>query len=218
MQGSSPHRASGARFGDPAQKLGSRIQDFLLNISTCGTAAIDRPGAVYYATIAYPVIRDVLRRLDLGPSDIFVDVGCGKGRVLCLAAQHQMTRVIGVEYSAELARMARENARRVRHRRTPVEVAAMPAEEFDYSSATALYFFNPFEAEILDVVLAKIHVDRGTRPLRLAFVMESPAQEAVFQKHTWLQRADTWLSSAGHPCSLYTNAFTSQHVPRDLQA
>ncbi len=35
-----------------------------------------------------------------------------------------------------------------------------------------LYFFNPFEAPVLDTVLQKAHVDRGRWPIRMAFVME----------------------------------------------
>jgi cyclopropane fatty-acyl-phospholipid synthase-like methyltransferase len=45
----------------------------------------------------------LLKRLDLRSSDIFADVGAGKGRVLRLAAQHRMRQVVGVEYSSELA-------------------------------------------------------------------------------------------------------------------
>jgi len=198
-------RGLGARIDRFAESLQGRIQDFLLNIETRGTAPSDRHGAVYYATIAYPVIRSVLQRLNLQPDDTFIDVGCGKGRVLCLAARMQVARVIGVEYSPDLARMAERNLALLRGKLAPAEVAVTPAEEFDYSSATALYFFNPFEAEILDLVLGKMHADRGAKPLRLAFVMESPAQEAVFRKHQWLVRADHWVTSAGHTCSIYRN-------------
>src|SRR5262245_17113716 len=89
----------------------------------------------------------VLRHLALQPSDVFVDVGCGKGRVLCCAARQPVAQVIGVDLSAELCREATENARRLRGRQAPIEVVNTFAQDFDYSEATVVYFFDPFGAD-----------------------------------------------------------------------
>ena len=86
---------------------------------------------------------------------------------------------------------------------TATEIRTEAAEEFDYSAATVLYLFNPFEADILDIVLHKIKADRGIKPLRLAFVMESPAQEAVFREHPWLKRLDRWPAARGPAVAFY---------------
>lgn len=185
------------------QRLANLAHDWLLGISTRGAVPTDKPDAVYYATVNYSETRQVLQRLNLQPSDVFVDVGAGKGRVLCLAAQHKVRRVVGVEYSAELVAVARRNVCQMRAKQSPVEVHSLAAEEFDYSAASVLYFFNPFEANILDAVLQKLNADRGRRALRLAFVMESPEQRAVFLKHDWLRCYDRWVDASGHPVALY---------------
>ena len=168
----------------------------------------DKPGAVYYASVPYFQTRKVLKRLDLQPSDIFVDVGAGKGRVLCLAAQHRVRKVIGVEYSSELASIARRNVSRLRGKQSPVEVHSQAAEDFDYSAASVLYFFNPFEANVLDVVLHKLNLDRAGKAMRLAFVMESPEQRAVFLKHKWLECYARWDEAVGPPVALYRTTQT----------
>jgi SAM-dependent methyltransferase len=153
--------------------------------------------------VSYADTRRVLRALHLQPSDIFIDVGAGKGRVLCLAAQIRMRQVVGVEYSSELVRIAKQNIFRMRGKQTPVEICSQAAEDFDYSAATVLYFFAPFEPNVLDVVLCKLDVDRAERPLRLAFVNETPEHRAVFSSHDWLERYDRWVNSEGQPVALY---------------
>jgi len=190
------------------RRLADLTQDWQLGISTRGLATTDKPGAVYYASVNYAETRELLRRLKLEPSDTFVDVGAGKGRVLCLAAQYRMQKVIGVEYSPELAAVARRNVDRMRDRQTPVEVCRQAAEDFDYTAATVVYFFNPFDAETLDAVLRKIEIDRTAASVRIAFVMESPAQNAVFQDHGWLECYERFVDTAGHPVALYQSRAT----------
>jgi SAM-dependent methyltransferase len=185
------------------RKLANNVEDRWRGISTGGIAQTDKVGAFHYATESYADTRRVLRALDLQPSDVFIDVGAGKGRVLCLAAKIRMRQVVGVEYSSELARIAKQNIRRMQGKQTPVEIYSRAAEDFDYSAATVLYFFNPFEANVLDVVLGKLDVDRAGKPLRLAFAFELPEHRAVFSRHKWLECYDHWVNSAGHAVALY---------------
>jgi hypothetical protein len=191
------------RSGRLVQSLLNAGQEWLFNISTSGTAPSSRPGAIYYATVDYLIIRDVLHRLDLRRSDIFVDVGAGKGRVICMASQYRMKLVIGVECNRQLATLARLNVLRMRGKQSPVQVHVGPAEEFDYSSVTVLYLFNPFEAEILDIVLHKVNKHRAGESVRIAFVMESARQRLVFSSHSWLECYDRWTDRAGHTNALY---------------
>ncbi len=147
-----------------ARSIRGRVNDMRLNISTAGTAPAESDGHVYYATISYRCIQALLDRLQLSPNDRFVDVGCGKGRVVCLAARQCVSMVTGIEYSQALVNDARRNALKLRGKRSPVTIAHSPAEEFDYSDSSVLYFFNPFEAPILNTVLHKARTDRAGSP------------------------------------------------------
>lgn len=186
-----------------ARSIRGRVNDMRLNISTAGTAPAESDGHVYYATISYRCIQALLDRLQLSPNDRFVDVGCGKGRVVCLAARQCVSMVTGIEYSQALVNDARRNALKLRGKRSPVTIAHSPAEEFDYSDSSVLYFFNPFEAPILNTVLHKARADRAGSPLRMAFVMESRAQRDVFSEHTWLSCYDRFEDIDHHMVALY---------------
>ncbi len=187
-----------------ARRLTNLAHEWLLGISTRGFAPAENRLGVHYATADYADIKCILWELNLKPTDVLVDIGSGKGRVVCLAARRRLQRVVGVEYSRSLSDLARVNVARLRGRRTPIDLQTIAAEDYDYSDATALHLFNPFEAEILDTVLRKVRHDRGDRPVRIAFMMESPAQKTVFEIHTWLRCDRRWTDRAGHTVSLYS--------------
>ena len=73
-----------------------------------------------------------LRPRDEG--DVFVDFGCGKGRVLFLAARYRFARIIGVELSERMAEQARRNL--AREPRVVVEVANAAAWPVRSSNST----------------------------------------------------------------------------------
>ncbi|MCA6112514.1 class I SAM-dependent methyltransferase [Bradyrhizobium cenepequi] len=188
-------------------KIANAFEDFRLGIYAGGTAKTDKPGAVYYASIDHKLIREVLERLRLSEDDDFIDIGCGKGRVLAVSATYPVGSILGVEYEPALADIAKINVSRQAHPR--INVCQGAAEDFDYSKITVAYAFNPVEADVLDLILSKIDRDRmnthvsARRPFRMAYVMESPAQHAIFASHSWLDRYDGFTNSAGHIVSFY---------------
>jgi SAM-dependent methyltransferase len=187
----------GHKAKDHFQRVNNMCCELQLGISTRGkeVAKLAKPDAVHYATINYSAIHNVLRRLQLQQSDTFVDIGCGKGRVLCCAARHRCNEVIGIEYDEKFCAEARANSLQLRRRKAPISVHHGNAEQFDYSRATVLYLFNPFGPRTLNTVLHKVSVDTCRRQLRIAFVTPPEAQdavEAVFTGHAWLKRYDGW--------------------------
>jgi len=174
-----------------------------LGIETRGVLPIDHPDSVHYATMSYSTIWRILDHLALGESDVFVDVGSGKGRVLCCAACYAVNRVIGVDLSEPLCAAARENATRLRRRRSPISVHQGLANEFDYASATVLFLFDPFGASTLERLLEKVGRDAGGH-MRIAYA--NPKNDEVFARQDWLELTDRWniaTSSVEHSVYFY---------------
>src|SRR6185436_10035090 len=83
----------------------------------------------YQASKARPLSK-LFRKLRWPTDTVFVDFGSGKGRVLLLAAQFPMKRVVGVEFSPQLCQVARQNIeafRRSHPRIAPIEVVESDA-------------------------------------------------------------------------------------------
>ena len=102
-------------------------------------------GTVAYGTVAYRAIFKILRFLSLKDTDVFVDIGCGKGRVICSVARCDVAEVIGVEYLPDLCEAARRNVRRLRRKRAPISVVNARAESFDFTRGSVFYLFNPLD-------------------------------------------------------------------------
>src|SRR3972149_6626071 len=110
----------------------------------------------HYSTISYHEIMMILRSLSFRLSDAFVDIGCGKGRVLCCASRFRIQEVIGIEIDNELCAIAQRNARKVRSRKSSITIINDAAENFDYRAGTVYYLFNPFGVSTLRRVLEKM--------------------------------------------------------------
>jgi 2-polyprenyl-3-methyl-5-hydroxy-6-metoxy-1,4-benzoquinol methylase len=48
------------------------------------------------------------------PRATFIDIGCGKGRVLLMAAEHGFRKIIGIDFAADLCLTARGNVEQYR--------------------------------------------------------------------------------------------------------
>ena len=89
----------------------------------------------------------------------FVDYGCGKGRVLLLAAEAGFPNLAGVEFAPELAAICEANLRRRRGRasRAEVSVRVQDAAEFELPAGPLVVFlYNPFHGETLSRVVARL--------------------------------------------------------------
>ena len=86
----------------------------------------------------------------------FVDVGCGKGRTLLVAANLGFKQVIGVEFAAELVAIAKRNAARLGIQN--ITVLHRDAAEFQFPDDDDLmvYFYNPFNREVMSRVCANL--------------------------------------------------------------
>jgi len=108
---------------------------------------------------------------------VFVDLGSGKGRVLLMAAEYPFRKIVGVELSPALHRIARENVRRwrvVTHGAAAFELCCMDASEWEPPPAeTLIYLFQPFPVDTMRAVLARLafNLAAASRPaIHLAYL------------------------------------------------
>jgi predicted RNA methylase len=117
---------------------------------------------------------------------VFVDYGCGMGRTLLFASTLPFKRLIGVELSLDLCRIAHENMNRfyVREGKQTPEWLIVNADAKDFripESANIFYMYNPFDASILGRVIDRIVESIVTAPRTCTLVYANP-------QHEWLLR------------------------------
>ena len=131
--------------------------DKLLQIKTGGR---DETNADEYHHPYEPTPYSVLERMVgsgfFGKDDVVLDYGCGKGRVGFFLSYRTKARTIGLEYDDRIYESAMENRKSTISRIKP-DFVLTRAEEYEVPrSVNRCYFFNPFSAEILHKVMARI--------------------------------------------------------------
>src|SRR5262245_1268993 len=116
-----------------------RLIDWRWRIDThTGSSTLsDRVGkfadAAQNLPVSYYLLFGLVGRTVFKPDDVFYDIGCGAGRVLCYVARRRISKVVGIELSPAFADEARKNAATLRGRISPIEVRCGDAAEMDYS-------------------------------------------------------------------------------------
>jgi SAM-dependent methyltransferase len=106
----------------------------------------------------------------------FVDIGCGKGRVVLLASEHAFREVVGVELNPQLASMARRNLQRWMSRKRAcrnVSIVQQDALSFTLPDGPlVLFFFNSFEREMVQMWLDRLVAVASSRsdPIDLIYL------------------------------------------------
>jgi hypothetical protein len=122
----------------------------------------------------------------------FIDYGSGKGRVLLLAARFPFRRVVGVEYSPKLHRIAERNLRSTRfadRRSGPVESICMDAVQFRIpEESVVFYFYDPFERTIMGSVRDNVVRSYEDNPRSIVVIYLDPLHSDVWDEVGFLKR------------------------------
>ena len=152
--------------------------DLSLQIKTCGR---DESGADQYHHPYEPTPYCVLERLAesgfFGKDDVVLDYGCGKGRVGFFLSHRTKAKTIGIEYDEHIYAGALENKKTAKAK---ADFVLSRAEEFEVPpDVNRCYFFNPFSAEILHKVMARIIESYYENPREIFLFFYYPADEYI---------------------------------------
>lgn len=167
-----------------------------------------REAAILYLPSPTRVTSWMLDNVDVDPTGFtFVDLGCGKGRVLLIAAERPFRRIIGVEISAELAAIAQANLDRYRPasaRVSAIEIANDDVTTFELPQSDVLiHLYHPFQPEITAIVLRRLEPSLAVLPRRviityLAYTAAIEPVAEMLSEFRWLRRTRYEQSVRGH--------------------
>jgi SAM-dependent methyltransferase len=171
---------------DYARRAGRRLQFELsrsferrMGVDTVGAEGlsgygVEGPDRIYHAASPTLTLRRALRRLGAGPSEVFADIGSGKGQAVLVAAQLPYRRVIGVELAERMTEIARANVERARPRLACQDIELVTADALEWEipdDLTVAYLYCPFLGDTFDAFverLVKSH-DANPRPLHVVY-------------------------------------------------
>lgn len=96
----------------------------------------------------------------------YIDVGCGKGRMLIQAIEAGFQNVIGIEFAKPLADMARENLQTVLGEgKGKWSIDEADARSYVYPEGPlVLFLYNPFDPPVFKAFLSNLHMNLAARP------------------------------------------------------
>lgn len=181
-----------------------------LGIDTRGAVDSLTAEGVHYTPLPYAMIFRLIDFLSLTPTDVFVDVGCGKGRVTACVCRLPVERVVALELNRALLDKAVVNATRVRGRTAPIEAVHGPAGSYDYHDATVVYLYNPFNERLTSELINRLFASYSERPRPIRVVYANPVHELALVRHGWLQKFAEWpatdFPSFGYPVSFWSSS------------
>ncbi|HZG24684.1 MAG TPA: class I SAM-dependent methyltransferase [Chitinophagaceae bacterium] len=139
--------------------------------------------AEVYQGANYYLLEQVFAKLKLLKArDGFADIGCGKGRVLVVAAYHGFKQITGIEFAKELWIEAVSNCNRMAEKFPDTSISIIHQDAATYTFGEHLhvfFFFNPFQAHVMALVVANILKSIKKSPRKVWVVYMNPQHKTV---------------------------------------
>ena len=128
-----------------------------------------------YGVTSYAVLNDFFRTHPFSKDDHLVDFGCGKGRVLVMAAYYGCPQITGYEINKDIFDVLIENIKIYKNKFNaknifnPINIDATYAN-IDITT-NKFFFFNPFHLKLIIKTVNKIlsSLNEKMRPIEIIF-------------------------------------------------
>jgi SAM-dependent methyltransferase len=142
---------------------------------------------IRYQASSPSLLREALKTLKITYEDfIFIDIGSGKGRALLLASEFPFKRVVGVEFAPQLHAIAVKNIQSYEtrpERCARMESLCLDAAAYDIPhEPIVVYFYHPFEEDVMSKVLANIKRSLDSHQRRTYVIYQNPQFAALFER------------------------------------
>lgn len=110
-------------------------------------------GATGSSATSYSVLKDIIDINKLNENSKFIDVGCGKGRILAsLIHRGVKCKLVGIELNEEVAEIAKSWSKDYDN----VEIRCENAFDEDMDQYTDIFLARPFETELFKKYIEKL--------------------------------------------------------------
>lgn len=165
----------------------------LLNITTAGFQYGYPKLAKYhrYEPTPYEGLEQLFTQYELPQNAVFVDIGCGKGRVPIYMHYRFMIPCIGVEMDPKFFAEAEYNRQQYLKKakyRVPLTFHHEMAERYVVQKEdNVFFFFNPFSVHVLRQVMHNIIDSRNVYPRDVHIILYYPSEDYLHYLQEQLQ-------------------------------
>ena len=113
----------------------------------------------HYAPTYYSLIKESFSVIKNKNKLNFIDVGCGKGKVLLVASDFGFKKIIGIDLSKKLLHICKQNIykyKQLKYKKKLIKLINIEATKYKITNENVFYFFDPFSGPVLNTFLKNI--------------------------------------------------------------
>jgi hypothetical protein len=173
--------------GPPSRACGYDALDVLV-VGLLGIGALPQeratraPEMVAYQPTPARAILALVERAQIGPGDVFFDLGSGLGWVVILVALLSGARAKGIEFEPAYCEYAERAASRLNV--SGVEFVRADARVASLAGGTVFFLYTPFRGALLQRMIERLRSEATVRPIRVCTLGPCTAEVAAA---TWLR-------------------------------
>ncbi|MBK7884210.1 MAG: class I SAM-dependent methyltransferase [Chitinophagaceae bacterium] len=144
---------------------------------------IDISHATIYMPVSYTIIGGALNYLSSNNKNHFLDIGCGKGRAMCMAAHKGFKKITGIDFSKELCNKATDNLTITKKIISDINFKIFNNDAFYFEipdDVDCIFLFNPFDEIIMSGVVENILISLEKKPRKLFVIYANPLHKELF--------------------------------------
>ena len=166
--------------GEKKYNINSTGADELHSLEKKG---IDIEHSTIYMPASYDLLENVFQQLSMNSFTHFIDIGCGKGRALCVAAHYGVNKMTGIDLSKELCNDASGNLATTKSTFPLLNYTIINNDAFYFEipeDADCIFLFNPFDEVIMSAVVSNIRVSLEEHPRKMTILYLNPLHKDLF--------------------------------------
>lgn len=180
----------------------AHVFDWFKDMKICGCSLVKYVPSLYRETMGatgsestcYWALDRIFKEQSLDANDAFIDVGCGKGRVLAyLQNKKYPCSLTGIEYNKDVAAYAQKWAARYEN----INIIQGDAFALDYNAYTVLFLARPFETEAFQRFAAYIEKNL-THKIRFIYWFDIQSGGFLENRNGWkMIKREQFIKSHG---------------------
>ncbi len=149
---------------------------------------IDISHATIYMPASYDLLEDIFAKFNPATFNHFVDIGCGKGRVLSVAAAFGAKTITGIDLSKEFCEAAKENLSTIKKSYPAFQYKVYNNDAFYFDiddDVDCIFMFNPFDETIMNGVLGNIDISLENKPRKITIIYVNPLEKDLLLEYDY---------------------------------
>ncbi|MGF2414384.1 MAG: class I SAM-dependent methyltransferase, partial [Ferruginibacter sp.] len=138
---------------------------------------IETDHSTIYMPASYDLLEEIFVQIKNAGHKHFLDIGCGKGRALCVAAHHGFNKVTGIDFSKEFCIAAEVNLAITKQKFSNLQYKVVNNDAFYFeipNDVDCIFMFNPFDDVILNGVAENILESFEINPRTITLIYVNP--------------------------------------------